>query len=63
MRSPDRLDEFYDRLKAIHKEYVPDWRFGQFMMNILGEMSSSGRDPFFPEEKEMIEFIEAYFRR
>ena len=41
---------------------VPDWRFGQLMMIVLGEMSTK-RDPFFPEEDEMIEFIEKYVER
>ena len=30
------------------------------MCNMLGEMASGGRDPFFPEEDEMIKFIEDY---
>ena len=29
MRDPNRLDDFYEKLKKIHKEKVPDWRFGQ----------------------------------
>lgn len=32
------------------------------MMNALGEMASKGRDPFFPEEDEMIAFIEEYVK-
>ena len=60
MRNPDRLDEFYDRLKKVHKEKYPDLRFGQFMMCVLGDMTSYGRDPFFPEEDEMIKFIEEW---
>jgi len=60
MRNPDRLDDFYERLKVVHKERFPDYRFAQLMMVILGEMQSKGRDPFFPEEEEMIKFIENY---
>lgn len=60
MRDPERLDEFYDELKRIHKEKFPDWRVGQFWMNVLGEMQGTGKDPFFPEEQEMIEFIRKY---
>ena len=60
MRNPDRLDEFYDRLKKVHKDKYPDLRFGQFMMCVLGDMHSKGRDPFFPEEDEMIKFIEEW---
>ena len=59
MRNPDRLDEFYDRLKVVHKERYPDLRFAQFIMCVLGDMSG-GRDPFFVEEDEMIEFIEKW---
>ena len=58
MRDPNRLDDFYDRLKKVHKERHSDLRFGQFMMCVLGDMHASGRDPFFSEEDEMIKFIE-----
>ena len=59
MRDPKRIQAFCNRL-ARAWEIVPDWRFGQFMMNVLGEMSHDGRDPFFPEEDEMIAYIEKY---
>ena len=57
MRDPARIDELCDRLKVAWMK-LPDWRFGQFMINCLGSMNAQGRDPFFPEEPEMIEFIE-----
>jgi hypothetical protein len=60
MRDANRLDDFYDRLKKVHKEKFSDLRFGQFMMCVLGDMQASGRDPFFPEEDEMIKFIEEW---
>ena len=59
MRNKERINEFCDRLKVVWGR-VPDQRFGQFMMNALGAMQASGRDPFFPEEKEMIEFLDRY---
>lgn len=59
MRNPDRIQSFCNRLANAWRR-VPDWRFGQLMMNCLGEMSAAGRDPFFPEEDEMINFIEKY---
>lgn len=62
MRDPDRIDLFCDRLKVVWR-CAPDWRFGQLMMNILGDMSATGRDPFFPEDDEMIAYFESYFRR
>ena len=59
MRDPKRIYKFCDRLAAVWGR-VPNWRFGQLMMNCLGEMSAAGRDPFFPEDDEMIKFIENY---
>lgn len=59
MRNPKRLDNFYNELKEIHKRSFPDLRFGQFMMNVLGWIAKK-RDPFFPEEDEMLELIKEY---
>lgn len=56
MRDPKRIQTFCNRL-ARAWEMVPDWRFGQLMVNALGEMN---RDPFFPEDDEMIQHIENY---
>lgn len=61
MRDPKRIHKFCNELATIWAENVPDWRFGQLMMNALGEMASAGRDPFFPEEEEMIEFFRQFF--
>lgn len=61
MRNPDRLDDFYNELKAIHKKYFCDWRFGQFCSNFFGWlMSEKEVDLFFPEEQKMIEYIKEY---
>lgn len=60
MRNPNRLDEFYDRLKKVHKERHSDLRFGQWMICVLNDMQVNGRDPFFPEEDEMIKYIEGW---
>lgn len=61
MRDPNRLDRFYKELCRVHRTYFPDWRFGQFMMNFLGWVSSTeGRDPFFPEENEMLDLLHKY---
>ena len=58
MRDPKRIQKFCNRL-ARAWEMVPDWRFGQLMVNALGEL---GEDPFFPEDDAMIDFIESYVR-
>lgn len=61
MRDKNRIDKFCDELANVWKENCYDWRFGQLMMNVLGKMQSEGRDPFFPEEDEMIEYFRNYF--
>lgn len=62
MRDSERIDKFCERLAKAWENYL-DWRFGQLMVNILSEMMAQGRDPFFPEEDEMIRFIEDYCHR
>ena len=63
MRNKDRLDSFYNELKEIHKHSFPDMRFGQFMLNVLGWISSTKkRDPFFPEEDEVIQIFRDYVK-
>lgn len=59
MRDPNRIGKFCDRLACAWRT-MPDQRFGQFILNCLGDMASGGQDPFFPEDDEMIEFIEEY---
>lgn len=62
MRDPNRLDTFYDELKRLHKEHIPDWRFGQFCTNFLGWLwTKKGTDCFFPEEDRMLDYIKEYF--
>lgn len=58
MRKIERIDNFCKELAEIWKENAPDWRFGQLMVNVLNSMK---KDPFFPEEDEMIEFFRNYF--
>lgn len=54
MRDPKRIDDFCRRL-AVCWHQVPDLRFGQLMVNMFG---AYGKDPFFPEDEEMIRFFE-----
>ena len=54
MRDPERIDDFCRRLAAVwHK--VPDWRFGQLMMNIFGN-----NDIFNYEDSTLMNIIENY---
>ena len=61
MRNPNRLDDFYNELKRIHKKSFPDMRFGQLMSNFFGWLYSEKKtDCFFPEEDGMIEHLREY---
>ena len=55
----ERIDNFCNKLKEYWKE-VPDWRFGQLIINVLGTCQ---RDPFFYEEDEMLKIFENYFKK
>ena len=63
MRDPNRIDEFCKDLASCwHK--VPDWRFGQFISNVLGAyVGETRRDIFFPEDNEIMDFIKKYFEK
>lgn len=61
IRSPERIDVFTSELNRIWKTYFPDWRFGQLMSNFLGFVQSKkNRDPFFPEESEILTYLKEY---
>lgn len=61
MRDPERLDVFYEKLKVIHKNYFPDWRFGQLCSNFFGWLMSEKKiDLFFPEEADMLRYFKEY---
>ena len=64
MRDPNRIDKFCDELKTIwHK--VPDWRFGQLMMNLFAvyKIKYSAVDWFNAEDDELINFFKEYFNK
>ena len=55
MRDPKRLDFTYSELKRLHQTYFPDMRTGQFFTNVFRYMDVAlQRDPFFPEEEELL---------
>ena len=61
MRNPERLNDFYDEIKQIHKECFPDWRFGQMCSNFFGWLASEKKiDLFFPEEDKMLDYFKEY---
>lgn len=64
MRDKNRISEFTKELERIWMQYYPDWRFGQLMVNFLNYVvSEHNRDPFFPEESEMLKYLKEYERK
>ena len=62
MRNKKRIKEFCNELADIWENNCPNWRFGQMICNVFGEMASNGIDPFFPEEDVMINYFKKYFK-
>lgn len=62
MRDKNRIYKFCNEFADVWANNVPDWRFGQLICNVFGQMAGEGRDPFFPEENEMIQYFKKYFR-
>lgn len=60
MRDPKRLDGFYDKMKEIHQEKLPDWRFSQLMGNFLGWVVQQKGDYFYIEDAQMLKYFEEY---
>ena len=61
MRDKERLNNFYDIMRILHKNTFPDWRFGQLISNFFGWIyQEKKKDIFFIEEKEMLEYFEEY---
>lgn len=48
MRDPNRIPEFMDELERVWSQ-VPDWRFGQLVVNVLGI------DPFYIEDDKALD--------
>ncbi len=57
MRNPDRLNKFYEELQKIHSSNFPDMDFLKFILAFLDQYA---RDPFFPEEDEILMSIREY---
>ena len=63
MRDPDRLNSFYENIKNIHKNNIPDWRFMQLMFNFLSwHVSKYKTDGFYIEEEECLKRFELFIK-
>ena len=61
MRDSNRLNDFYDEMKKLHKDNYSDWRFGQLMCNFFGWLYDKYKiDCFFPEEDKMLEYFKEF---
>lgn len=61
MRDPKRINDFCNKLAQIWHE-VPDWRFGQFMINMITKAEYDGDDVFYMEDEELLKMMEKYFK-
>lgn len=63
MRDPNRIDKFCDELKTIWHQ-VPDWRFGQFILNMERACHiDTGKDVFYLEDDDFFKFMKEYFKK
>lgn len=63
MRDPKRIDKYMDKLGKIWKDY-PDFRFGQLLVNLLGDVQDEvGMDLFFVEDEEFFAAFEKCYNR
>lgn len=63
MRDPNRIDKLCDELKTIWHQ-VPDWRFGQFILNMERACHiDTGKDVFYLEDDDFFKFMKEYFKK
>ena len=59
LRDPNRIKPFLENLEKLWLRY-PDYRFGQLIYLLAGEI---GQDIFFPEEDDWMEHINNLLRK
>lgn len=63
MRDPKRIDGHMRRLQRIWEDY-PDFRFGQLLMILLGDVQKEvGMDLFYVEDDEFFAAFEKCYNR
>lgn len=64
MRDTNRIPVFIKELERIWIQCYLDLRFGQFMVNFFNYVAFEyKRDPFFPEEAEMLKYLKEYAKK
>ena len=63
MKDINRLDNFYNELKKIHKD-IPDWRFGLLIINFQRwcDWNKDIRDIFYIEEEEILKLLKLFIK-
>ena len=60
MRDSNRIKPYCDALASIWG-MVPDWRLGQFMVNVLlAYKAEKGNDPFYVEDEDFLMYLFNY---
>jgi len=63
MRNPNRLNNFYDEIKELHKTYCPDWRFNQLILNYLSWYYNKYKhDGFYDEENKTLDKFKEFIK-
>ena len=61
MRDANRLDNIYNNFKELHKYAVPDWRFGQLMLNFMNWYYNKYKtDIFYIEDDKIIKVFREF---
>ena len=62
MRDPNRIDGYCEKLAEIWKQ-VPDWRFGQLIVNLARiYQHQTGHDIFFTEDAKLFRELNEIFQ-
>lgn len=56
MRNPEKIKPFLSEIERVWNK-VPNWRFGQFMLNWLNYLE---KDPFYYEDNKMLEELKKF---
>jgi len=63
MRDINRIKPYMERLQRVWEDY-PDFRFGQLLMNLLGDVQEEvGMDLFYVEDEEFFAAFEKCYNR
>lgn len=63
MRKAERLDYVYDEICRLHKKYLPDWRFQQFILNYISwHYEEFECDGFYLEDDEIVKKIKEFIK-